>query len=102
MTRRILLLIALFVLNVADVATTFYGLSIGGKELNPLFRLQRLDVKISLPFIYGLFWLVSYALCERHGFKRGLSILNINLVLVTLIYALVVINNIIGILSVKL
>lgn len=102
MVRQILLLIVLVILNLADIATTFYGLSIGGSELNPLFQPEGVPIKIALPLMYAFLFLGSYQFCQKSRFKKGLKTLDINLAILIIIYVLVVANNLIGIMRVVL
>ena len=95
-------LLLLIVLNLADVATTFYGLSIGGSELNPLFKPEGLSIKLALPIIYAFLFLVCHRFCLKLGFMKGLRILDVKLAVLIIIYMIVVANNLFGIMRVKL
>ena len=96
MNRQTLLLIALIALNFADVATTLYGLRLGGVELNPLFRMESLPVKVVLPFVYASLFLFSHRFCQDH-YAKGLRILDVNLAVLIMIYVVIVANNLVGI-----
>ena len=102
MIRQVLLLLILVILNLADVATTFYGLSIGGTELNPLFQPEGLPIKLALPFLYAFLFLATYHLCRKQSFVKGLWILDVNLVILIIIYLAVVMNNLVGIMRAQL
>lgn len=94
-----ILLFLLFVLNLADIATTIYGFSLGAGELNPLFQGKSiittgsLITKICLTLIFISIFTMSYKLCPQKYFAEGRWILNTNLVIVVGMYLGVVINN---------
>ena len=89
----------LIILNIFDVITTVYGLSIGGSELNHIFppATKTMPIKIALPFLYlALFYLAS-KLCNKEGFKMGLVILKWNSIFEVVFYFAIIVNNLIGI-----
>ena len=100
---QILALLVLITLNITDIVTTIYGLSLGGSELNPLFpgesfiTRESLATKICLPIIETVLFFITYRLCQKEGFSKGLWILNIQLLALIGIYAFVVGNNLTGI-----
>ena len=69
------LLFLLIALTLADVVTTIYGLSIGGRELNFLFpgesfiTKESLTIKICLSIIFVGIFTVTYRLCLKEGFS---------------------------------
>ena len=99
MKIQLLLLATLFLLNLVDVASTFYGLSLGATELTPLFSRESVGLKICLPLVYAGVFAVTYRLCSKRAFSAGLRILNVNLLILVGIYAVVVANNVFGIVT---
>jgi len=94
-----ILLFLLIVFNLADIATTVYGFSLGAGELNPLFQrksfitTESLMIKIVLSIVFTSVFTVSYRLCAREGFDKGKWMLNIILVILAGIYSVVLVNN---------
>jgi len=99
------LLFLLVALNLADIITTIYGISLGGSELNPLFpgesfiTRESLIIKICLVIVYAGIFIVSYKLCKKESFIKGLWVLNIQLLVLVGIYIVVVGNNLLGIIT---
>ena len=117
MIRQVLLLFLVIVLNFADVATTIYGFRYLGamdhvevKERNPLqswiqedsILMEKLPIKLLMPLVYAVAFLICYYYCLRIGFIKGLKILRITLVGLFVIYVVVVANNLIQIARVLL
>ena len=94
---KIILLITIIALNVADIATTFCGLSLGATELSPLFSVEAIPVKIVLTFLYAGLFVLAYNLSMKEGSSKGLHVLNITLFGLVGVYAVVVANNLVGI-----
>ena len=101
--RKILLL--LVILNLTDIVTTVYSLSLGGSEINPLFsekpfiNVESLTIKIGLPLVYIGVFTVTSKLCKKREFSKGLWLLNINLLFLVGFYLIVVTNNLLGIMT---
>ncbi|MBU1877028.1 hypothetical protein KKA72_01615 [Patescibacteria group bacterium] len=99
-----LLFIVLMILTFADIATATYGLSIGGKESNPLFigesfiTRESLTAKISLTFVFVGIFIVTYGLCKKENFSKGLLLLSIQLIFLVGFYTGIVVGNTAGIL----
>jgi len=100
--RQVLLLSLIIALNLLDATTTIYSLCylgamphIEARELNPLFRIENLPIKLAMPLVYALAFLVCYHFCRRIGFVKGLKILNLTLAGLVAIFAVVVANNLI-------
>jgi len=87
------LLAFLFTLNLADAATTLYGLSLGATELNPLFRVQSLWGKLVAPVFFAVLWLFLYAYCDTQGYVKTKLTLKTLLAVVLGLYLFVVCNN---------
>ena len=87
----------LIVLNILDLITTIYGLSIGRTELNHYFYPsgQSMPIKIALPILYLLIFHITDRFCHTKGYKLGLKILKGNILFVVLIYFGLIINNLI-------
>lgn len=101
MKTQVTLLVLLVALNLADLATTLYGLRLGGTELNPLFSRESAPFKICIVSVYAGLFTAAYRLCLKEGFSKGLWILNVNLLILIGIYLVVVGNNLVGIMSYK-
>lgn len=103
MEKQRILLLLLVTLNVADLITTIYGLSLGASELNPLFpempftSKESLITKIGLPFLYSGLFLITSWLYKKERFLKGLQLLKINLLVLVGVYLIVVTNNLLGI-----
>jgi len=93
--KYLCLLATLFMLNLADAATTIYGLSQGATELNPLYNPQNLQGKISAPIILATTWIPTYAYCRKRNFKKAKRLLEILLLSLVSLYVAVVYNNLI-------
>jgi len=87
------MLTLLFALNLADAATTLYGLSHGAVELNPLFDAQALEGKIAVPVLFAGIWLFTYAYCDKHGYEKLKAVLKALLAVLLGLYTIVVCNN---------
>jgi len=96
---RYKLLFLLLVLDIADVITTIYGLSIGAKESNPLFpgdsflTIESVILKIGLVLAFCVSFTVAYRAFLKRDFSTGLKILSVNLFVLVGFYAFVVTNN---------
>jgi len=112
MRIKLILLITLITLNVVDVATTLYGLSLDGTkftvvtpddftlgvtELNPFFSMEAILVKIVVSLVYAGLFVLAYNLCVKEGFSKGLHVLNVTLFGLVGLYIAVVANNLTGI-----
>jgi len=97
MKTKIILLITLITLNVADVASTLHGFSLGATELNPLFSVELIPAKLVVSLVYAGLFVLAYNLCVKEGFSKGLHVLNITLFGLVGIYIAVVANNLTGI-----
>jgi len=97
MKTKIILLITIIALNIADVATTLYALPLGVTELNPFFSVKQIPAKIVASLVYAGFFLLTYNRCMKIGFSKGLHILNFTLYGLLGIYTVVVTNNLIQI-----
>lgn len=86
--------VTLILLNTLDVITTLHGLNIGLTESNPLFPQQNMTAKLTVPFIYGLLFLITYVFCKKSDFSLGLTVLKYNLLGLNLFYSIIVINNV--------
>lgn len=93
MRTKLVLLVTLITLNVADVATTLHGLSLGAAELNPLFSVELIPAKLAASLIYAGLFVLAYNLCTKEGFSKGLHVLNVTLFGLVGIYIAVVTNN---------
>jgi len=91
--RYLCLLTLLFTLNLADAATTLYGLSRGATELNPLFDVQTLEGKVVAPALFAVLWMLTFAYCDRQGHERLKAVLKALLAILLTLYAIVVCNN---------
>lgn len=86
------LFVTLFALNVIDVFTTLYGISIGARETNPLFQNPSLSLsftKLIFPLLLYPFWKKSWDLSP----KMIRFFLLILLVALVTLYFGIVINN---------
>jgi len=104
-------------LNLVDIVTTIHGFSLDGIEIrgysldasegNLLFpgksfiARESLFIKVCLSIVYAGAFIAAYRLCMKESFSKGLWILNITLVVLIGIYAVVVANNLLGIIAVK-
>jgi len=109
LNKKFVWLLGLLVaLNSTDIITTVYGLSLGAGELNPLFpsdsfvTRKSLNIKICLPLIYTGLFTITYSLCKKENYSKGLWLLNINLLLLVGSYTIVVTNNLLGIIMAKM
>lgn len=92
-SKQAILLITLAILNVADVATTLYGFSIGASELNPLFSVNLIPYKLLLTVVYAGIFVLAYKFCTTKNVPKGLLVLNVNLLALVGIYTAVIVNN---------
>ena len=92
----------LIILNIFDVITTVYGLSIGGSELNHIFppATKTMPIKIALPFLYLALFFIASKLCHKESFKMGLVVLKSNVVSLVVLYFAIIVNNLIVILGI--
>lgn len=97
MKTKIILLIMLITLNVADITTTLHGLSLGATELNPLFSVGLIPAKLAASLVYAGVFVLAHNLCVKEGFIKGLHALNITLFGLVGLYIAVVTNNLAGI-----
>lgn len=101
------LLFLLLALNIVDLATTVYGFSIGGSELNPLFpgnsfvTKKSLLVKTYLPLIYSILFMAAYKISTKAKLSKGLWFLKINLMILVGFYIATVGNNLLGIVAIQ-
>jgi len=93
MSKQATLLITLITLNVADVATTLHGFSIGAAELNPLFSVNLIPLKLLLTVVYAGIFVAAYKFCAAKNVPKGLLALNVNLLVLVGIYTAVIVNN---------
>jgi len=63
------LLPLLFFLNVADIGLTYYGLSLGLTEFNPLFFKQTIPVKLGLPIALAILFPITVHYARREKLK---------------------------------
>jgi hypothetical protein len=63
--KLIIALLVVFAFSVADVAFTVVGLSLGGSELNPFFRVQGFQTALLIKLGFPLIALVVYPII--HG-----------------------------------
>lgn len=95
MKTQIILLITFIALNVADIATTLCGLSLGATEFNPLFSVKAITFKLAVTLLYAGLFVLTYNLSMKESFSKGLRVLNINLLVLVGIYVVVVANNLV-------
>ena len=106
--KWIILSLSVIILNLADIATTNLVLSMGGRELNPLFQPYTpvaATIKMGIATFYSCWWLIVASIISRHlnsqntqakkVAKISLTIIKIALVSTVLLYIGVIINNLI-------
>jgi len=91
----LLLLVLLFVLNVADVLLTHYGLALGAVELNPLYDHQSMAGKLLATVGFAAVWALTYLYCEHYCFRKATAFLRLLLYTLVGLYGLVDLNNLI-------
>lgn len=81
-------------LNVMDIVTTYYGLTLGLKELNPIYKHEYSILKVVLPIISLLVYqLLIKGISETQQAKLTF-VFNFVWIIVILIYLVVVLRNI--------
>jgi hypothetical protein len=92
--------ISVFCLNIGDLVTTLIALNLGAIELNPLFNLGQfwfITIKLIIPscLVLGCCLLCFYFKIP----KTLITMINITLLILVLIFGFAVINNIIVIIK---
>ena len=86
----------LLMLNVIDVASTSYGLSIGLREINPLFSLSGI---VLFGKFLGCAALFATSYLQHKFYPKGNNYIAVVLVILIIVYLITTSNNIIHILQ---
>jgi len=92
------LLILLLFLNIVDTLTTFIGLSLGLRELNPLLNFNNLNIlvlKVFLPILLTVLMSISWNFALKHNLCQVKRFFYYLLFSLNIFYIVIVINNLV-------
>jgi len=87
------LLSLLFFLNLADIGLTYYGLSLGATELNPLFFRQTIPVKLGLPIVLAFLFVLTVHYARKEKLKWAENMVKITVSFLVAFYLVIVVWN---------
>jgi len=92
------LLMLLLFLNIVDTLTTFFGLSLGLRELNPLVNFNNLNslvLKVFLTILLTVLMSISWNYASKHNLCQVKRFFYCLLVYLNIFYIVIVINNLV-------